>query len=132
MEKGVMIAYGMRISGRFEKIYLKENVEIAQGVYFHAYDEIIIGKNSAIGPFTKIITNQNPRLEVNKLNKFYTPFTKPVIIEDNVYIGTAAIILPGVTIHEMSVIAAGAVVTKDVSSYTVVAGVPAKVVKHLN
>jgi len=131
MEKGVTIGYGMQIGGNFENIYLKENVEIAQGVYLHAYDRIVIGKNTAIAPFAKIITNQNPRLDVNKLNEFYTPFNKPVVIEDNVYIGTGAIILPGVTVHEMSVVGAGAVVTKDVPSFTVVAGVPAKVVKNL-
>lgn len=131
MEKGVTIEYGMQIGGNFENIYLKENVEIAQGVYLHAYDRIVIGKNTAIAPFVKIITNQNPRLDVNKLNEFYTPFNKPVVIEDNVYIGTGAIILPGVTVHEMSVVGAGAVVTKDVPSFTVVAGVPAKVVKNL-
>ncbi|KAB2946162.1 MAG: acyltransferase [Candidatus Methanoperedens sp.] len=131
MEKGVTIEYGMQIGGNFENIYLKENVEIAQGVYLHAYDRIVIGKNTAIAPFVKIITNQNPRLDVNKLNEFYTPFNKPVVIEDNVYIGTGAIILPGVTVHEMSVVGAGAVVTKDVPSFTVVAGVPARVVKNL-
>ena len=131
MEKGVTIAYGVQISGGFENVYLKENVEIAQGVYLHAYDKIVIGKNTAIGPFVKIITNQNPRLEVSKLNRFYTSFTKPVVIEDNAYIGTGAIILHGVIVHEMSVVAAGAVVTKDVPPHTVVAGVPAKVVKHL-
>ncbi|MFZ3382391.1 MAG: acyltransferase [Candidatus Methanoperedens sp.] len=131
IEKGVTIAYGVLITGPFENVNLKENVEISHGVYFNASDKIVIGKNTAIGPFVKIITNQNPRLEVNKLNRFYEPFTKPIIIEDNVYIGTGAIILPGVTIHEMSVVGAGAVVTKDVPSFTVVAGVPAIVVKHL-
>lgn len=129
--KGVTIAYGVQIGGRLENIFLKENVEIAQGVYLNAYDKIFIGKNTAIAPFVRIITNQNPRLEVNKLNRFYKPFTKPVIIEDNVYIGTGAIILPGVTVHEMSVVGAGAVVTKDVQAFTVVAGVPAIVVKYL-
>lgn len=130
MEKGVSIEYGVQINGSFENIYLKENVEIAQGVYLNAFDMIKIGKNTAIAPFVKIITNQNSRLEVNKLNKLYTAFTKPVVIEDNVYIGTGAIILPGITVHEMSVVGAGAVVTKDVPSFTVVAGVPAKVVKN--
>ena len=126
MEKGVTIGYGVKFHGDFEKIYLKKNVEIADSVYFHAYDEIIIGRNTAIGPFVKIITNQNPRLEVNELNRFYKPLEKPVVIEDNVYIGTGAIILPGVTVHEMSVVAAGAVVTKDVPSYTVVGGSSSK------
>ena len=53
----------------------------------------------------------------------------PVIIENDVWIGANVIILPGVTIHEGSIIAAGAVVTKDVECYTIVAGNPAKVIK---
>lgn len=51
---------------------------------------------------------------------------EPVIIEDFVFIGTRALILPGVTIGRGAVVAAGAVVTKDVEPYTVVGGVPAK------
>ena len=131
MDKGVTIGYGVQICGSFEDIYLSENVEIAQGVYLHAYDKITIGRNTSIAPFVKIITNQNPNLGVNKLTNYYKPLKKPVIIDDNVYIGTGAIILPGVNIHEMSVVAAGAVVTKEVPPYTVVAGVPARVVKCL-
>lgn len=55
--------------------------------------------------------------------------SRPVTIHDYVFIGPRAIILPGVTVGEGSVIAAGAVVTKDVDPYTVVAGVPAKRIK---
>lgn len=57
--------------------------------------------------------------------------TKPVVIGDDVWIGANAVILPGVTIGRHVVVAAGAVVTKDVPDYCVVAGVPAKVVKKL-
>ena len=55
----------------------------------------------------------------------------PIVIEDRAWIGFNAIILKGVTIGEGSVVAAGAVVTKDVEPYTVVAGNPARVVKRL-
>lgn len=55
--------------------------------------------------------------------------TKPIKIEDNVWIGKCAVILKGVTIGEGAVVAAGAVVTKDVPAHSVVAGVPAKVIK---
>lgn len=55
--------------------------------------------------------------------------TSGVRIEDRVWIGTRAVILPGVTIGEGAVIAAGAVVNKDVAPYAVVAGVPAKFIK---
>ena len=57
--------------------------------------------------------------------------TKPVVIGDDVWIGANAVILPGVTIGRHVVVAAGAVVTKDVPSFSLVAGVPAKVIKEL-
>ena len=57
--------------------------------------------------------------------------TKPVVIGDDVWIGANAVILPGVTIGQHVVVAAGAVVTKDVPDYSLVAGVPAKEIKKL-
>ena len=57
--------------------------------------------------------------------------TNPVTIEDDVWIGTNAVILPGIIIGTHSVIAAGAVVTKDVPPHSLVAGVPAKVIKQI-
>ena len=55
----------------------------------------------------------------------------PITVENNVWIGSGAIVLPGVTIGEGAVIAAGAVVTKDVQPHTVVGGVPAKLIREL-
>ena len=57
--------------------------------------------------------------------------TNTVTISDDVWIGTNVVVLPGVTIGTHSVVAAGAVVTKDVPPYTIVAGVPAKVIKTI-
>ncbi|MBP9873243.1 MAG: hypothetical protein KBC60_04350 [Haliscomenobacter sp.] len=57
--------------------------------------------------------------------------SKPVILEDHVWLATRSMVLKGVRIGKGAVVAAGAVVTKDVPPYTVVAGVPAKVIKHL-
>ena len=57
--------------------------------------------------------------------------TNPVIIEDDIWIGANAVILPGVTIGHHSVVAAGAVVTKDVPPHSLVAGVPAKIMKQI-
>ena len=57
--------------------------------------------------------------------------TKPVIIGDDVWIGANAVVLPGVTIGKHCVVAAGAVVTKDVPDNTIVGGVPAKVIKGI-
>lgn len=57
--------------------------------------------------------------------------TKPVIIGDDIWIGANAVVLPGVSIGNHSVVAAGAVVTKDVPPHTLVAGVPAKIIKEI-
>jgi len=57
--------------------------------------------------------------------------TKPVVIEDDVWIGANAVVLPGVTIGARSVVGAGAVVVKDVAPKTIVAGVPARVIRDL-
>ena len=53
------------------------------------------------------------------------------MIEDNVWVGSGAILLPGITIGEGAVVAAGAVVTNDVEPYIVVGGVPAKKIRGL-
>ena len=73
--------------------------------------------------------------DVDKYLSFDTPdyeYKKSYIhIEDNVWIGAGAIVLPRVTVGRNSIIAAGAVVTKDVPPYVVVAGNPAKIIREL-
>ena len=56
---------------------------------------------------------------------------KPIVIEDDVWIGSGAVVLPGVTVGRGAVVAAGAVVTTDVASFTVVGGVPARLIKQI-
>jgi acetyltransferase-like isoleucine patch superfamily enzyme len=60
-----------------------------------------------------------------------TVLLQPIVVKRNAWIGAAATILPGVTIGENAVVAAGAVVSRDVPANSIVAGVPAKVVKTL-
>jgi len=59
-----------------------------------------------------------------------TLIPKPVLIKQNAWIGAGATILPGVTIGENAIVAAGAVVSRDVPAKTIVAGIPAKVIKE--
>jgi len=61
-----------------------------------------------------------------------SPRVAPVVIEDNVWIGRGAIVLPGVVIGSHSVVGAGAVVTRNIPERTVVAGNPARVVRTLS
>jgi 2,3,4,5-tetrahydropyridine-2,6-dicarboxylate N-acetyltransferase len=60
------------------------------------------------------------------------PSAKPVVIEDDVMIGANAVILEGITVGRGAVVAAGAIVIEDVPPYTVVAGVPARVIKKVD
>ena len=133
VQMGKDVHIGDSVSFRINpgNVILGNRVEVNYGVCFHAREKIIVGENTAISPFVKFITSQNPNALHNELSKYYKPIKKPIMIGSNVWIGVGAIILPGVTIGEMSVVAAGAVVTSDVPSYTVVGGVPAKVIKHL-
>jgi tetrahydrodipicolinate N-acetyltransferase len=79
-----------------------------------------VGKNCHIGAGTVLAGVIEP------------PSAKPVVIEDDVLIGANAVVLEGVTVGTGSVVAAGAVVTKDVPPYTVVAGTPAKKIKDID
>lgn len=81
---------------------------------------ITIGSNVSISADTIILTaDHDPQ------SPEFAGRSKPVVIKDRVFIGTRAMILPGVGIGEGAVVAAGSVVTRDVPAYTIVAGVPA-------
>lgn len=91
---------------------------------------LIIKDNASIGPRVTMITHADPT--PSALVKLYPVIDKQIIIEEHVWIGANVTILPGVRIGRYSVIAAGSVVTKDVMPFTLVAGVPAKVIKNLS
>lgn len=132
--KGVnyMISSKITIVGSYANLELGEYAEINTGCFLLSKDKIVIGENSTLAYQATILTSSNPNGPHNKLVKLYPKITKPVIIGDNSWIGAKATILPGVTIGDFCVVAAGSVVNKDVADYTVVAGIPAKVIKHLN
>ena len=81
---------------------------------------ISIGNNVSISAEVCILTADHDLQSAEFLGR-----TRPVSIEDFVFVGTRAIILPGVIVHEGAAIAAGSVVTKSVPPYTIVAGIPA-------
>lgn len=90
---------------------------------------IQFGNNCLLGPDVLII-NSNHTILKGQLIREQEDMCSPIIIGNDVWIGAKAIILSGVTIGDGAVIAAGAVVTKDVEPYTIVGGVPAKKIKH--
>lgn len=113
------------------KIRCADNVNINAEVMFEAYKDITIGKNSTLAYKVLISTSANPNSPYNELANIYPPIHEEVNIGDNCWIGAGAIILPGVTIGNGSVVAAGALVNKDVPDNVMVAGVPAVVKKYL-
>ena len=91
--------------------------------------EVRIGDHCMIGPNTLITTVNHPLSPMKRRN--HTGIAKPVIIGDDVWIGGNCTILPGVTIGNNVVVAAGAVVTKDIPDNCVVGGCPAKVIRTI-
>lgn len=116
------------------KIYVNENAVlqlgsgyINYGLNLECYKKVVIGNNVLIGPNVTIRDSDNHsifQLDEENIKE------QPIIIEDNVWIGMNAVILKGVRIGKGSVVAAGAVVTKDVPEHSLVAGVPAKILKN--
>lgn len=115
----------------------------------NAVGDVIIGDHTRIGLHNTIIgpvtigshVNLAQGITVTALNHNFEDSDKrideqgvsttPVIIEDDIWIGANAVILPGVTIGNHSVVAAGAVVTKNVPPHSLVAGVPARIIKQI-
>lgn len=87
-------------------------------------DKIIMGSNITVSQGSYLCAASHDIRQLKKPLK-----TSPIKLEDSTWIGARAIVLPGVTIGEGAVVAAGAVVTKDVEPWTVVGGNPAKFIK---
>ena len=110
-----------------KNIYVGKLVFINAGCSFQDQGGITIGDGCLLGHNTVIATlnhDENPAKRNNL-------FPAPVVIGNRVWIGSNATILPGVTIGDNAIVAAGAVVTKDVPPDTVVAGVPAKILRKI-
>jgi len=113
-----------------ENLFIGDNVAINNDVWINAVGGVYIGNNVLIGPKVIIHSANHIYDDPNVLIRNQGHETKRVIIKDDVWICAGAIILPGVTIGQGAVVAAGAVVTKDVKPYSVVAGVPARTIKN--
>ncbi|WP_059105290.1 sugar O-acetyltransferase [Shouchella shacheensis] len=110
-----------------KNITIGKNVFFNTGCSFQDRGGISIGDGALIG-MNVTISTLNHGLSMEARN---TTYPSSVIIGENAWIGSSSSILPGVTIGDNAIVAAGAVVTKDVPENTVVAGVPAKVVKKV-
>ena len=110
-----------------QNIRVGKEVFINQGCTFMDRGGITIEDHVLIAPKVNLVTTNHP---VSPSQRRST-FSHPIVIKKGAWIGIAATIMPGVTVGENSIVSAGAVVTKDVSPNTIVAGVPAKVIKTI-
>ena len=110
-----------------KNIHLGENVFINSGCRFQDQGGIYIGDNVLIGHNVVLATlnhEENPKKRGNLA-------PAPIKIAADVWIGSNATVLPGVTIGKGAIVAAGAVVTKDVAENTVVGGIPARYIRDI-
>jgi maltose O-acetyltransferase len=137
VDNPMLISAGLRLKIE-SNVYLKlvaddaklsfgDFVFIGKGVEFDVQEEVHIGSNVLFAPGS-FITDHNHGIAANQLIKQQACVSHKVTINDDVWIGANAVILPGVTLSKGAVIAAGAVVTKSVDAMTIVAGVPATVI----
>lgn len=117
-----------------QRVVFGEELEIGDnstiGFNSDIYGPVKIGKNVMLGPEVAIYTHNHAHDDID-IPMIYQGYTQnqPVIIEDNVWIGRRVLIMPGVHIGTGAIVAAGAVVTKDVNSYSIVGGNPARHIK---
>ncbi|WP_188653894.1 acyltransferase [Yeosuana aromativorans] len=105
------------------KVEIGKNSVVNRCCYLDGRGGLFIGNNVSISPEVQLITASH---DVNSATFKY--YEKEIIIEDFVWIGTRAIILPGVKLGKGSIVASGSVVTKDVDQFDIVGGVPAKII----
>lgn len=134
------------LCGKLILDYCGKNINIEKGATFGQYvslgdnsgigvnaqisNHVTIGKNVMMGPDCMIYTQNHAyaNLEIPMCEQGHSE-VRPVVIEDDVWIGSRVIILPGVHVGHGSIIGAGSVVTKDVEPYAIVGGNPARFIK---
>jgi len=111
-----------------ERLVLKNNVSINTGVTILAQGGVTIGEFAMIAPGVSIISVNHDYTKIG-IEAHKTHIKNHVTIGPNTWLAAGCIILPGVTVGEGAVVAAGSVVTRDVEPYTVVGGIPAVEIK---
>ena len=109
-------------------ISIADNVIVNYGAFLSGEGGLFIGRNVLIGPYAMFLSGGHDIDSDQEI--YYAPLkNKPILLEEECWIGAQAKILGGVRIGQGAVVGAGALVTKDVPPYCVVVGIPAKIIK---
>lgn len=126
----VYVGHQTILKGYYQnEMRIGEGVWVGQQCFLHSAGGIEIAPKVGIGPGVKILTSTHQLREAGKAILDQPLGIAPVVIEEGADIGVNAVILPGVTIGAFAQVAAGSVVSKSVDPHTVVAGVPAKMLR---
>jgi acetyltransferase-like isoleucine patch superfamily enzyme len=127
----VMLKEGVRICPTHSEasITIGNWTTVGHHTFIFSKNEIKIGNNCLIAPFCYLVDSDHG-IDCNTLIREQAMTTKPIIIGNDVWLGTGAVITKGVTIGDGAVVAAHAVVTHDVPPNAVVAGTPAKIIRY--
>ena len=112
---------GVRTSG--QKVSIGRGTVINQGCLLYTTGGLVIGEQVSISSGVWLVTGTHDMNDPQFVDSY-----KPIVIGDHAWIGIRATILAGITVGEGAVVMAGAVVTHDVAPYTVVGGIPARVI----
>lgn len=124
-------------NSKFENgIYISDARQLKIGTYARINEhvflqgKITVGNHVMMAPYVAIYTNthEHARTDIPMVMAGDTD-TKPVTIENNVWLGRNVVVLPGITVGEGSIVGANAVVTKNVAPFTIVGGIPAKEIR---
>lgn len=128
--ENVYLGHGAMLKGYYlNELRIGDDTWIGQGVFMHAAGGIEIGARVGVGPFVKILTSVHQEAG-RALPILAAPLDfAPVVVEADSDLGVGAILLPGVRIGQGAQVGAGAVVTRDVPAYAVVAGNPARLLR---
>jgi acetyltransferase-like isoleucine patch superfamily enzyme len=110
-----------------KNIRVGKNVFINHGCEFMDRGGITLEDSVLIGPRVNLVTINHPVEPTQRRSTFCAP----IVIQRNAWIGVGSSVMPGVTIGENAIVAANAVVTKDVPANTIVGGIPAEVIRRL-
>ncbi len=113
----------------YSNLTVGDHVYIGKDCFIDLSERVVIQNNVTIAMRVTILTHFNGGKSVAAT--YFEQQTKPVLIAQGAYIGACATILPGITIGSGGIVGAGAVVAEDVPPYTLVGGVPARIIREL-